>query len=275
MTILPPGGSHLSRPEPHRARQIAESFGADAERYDRTRPAYPDALVARIVAAMPGPEVLDVGAGTGIEARQFQAAGATVLGIEPDERMADVARARGLDVEVATFETWEPGGRTFDAVIAGQSWHWVDPATGPAKAAEVLRPAGRLAVFGHVFDPPPEVAEALAAGLQRVAPDAPVAGPGQALKLNQAMFANFAERIRAADAFTEPEQWSFDWEQRYSGDEWLDLLPTTGSLTRLPPDQLAEVLDGIGKAIEEIGGHFTMTYTTLATTAARISSNQT
>ncbi|MHB1536358.1 MAG: class I SAM-dependent methyltransferase [Acidimicrobiales bacterium] len=275
MPILPPGGSPRSRPEPHRARQIAESFGADAKRYDRTRPPYPDALVARIVAAMPGPEVLDVGCGTGIEGRQFQAAGATVLGIEPDGRMADLARARGLEVEVATFETWEPGERSFDAVIAGQSWHWVDSASGPSKAAEVLRPGGRLAVFGHVFDPPPEVAEALAASLRRVTPDAPVAGPGQALKLYQAMFANFAERIRAEEGFSEPEQWSFEWEKSYTRDEWLDLLPTTGSLTRLPSDKLAEVLDGVGKAIDDIGGHFTMTYTTLATTAARTSSDQT
>jgi ubiquinone/menaquinone biosynthesis C-methylase UbiE len=59
----------------HQYRRMAESFGVDAERYDRTRPRYPDALVERIVAASPGPEILDVGCGTGIEARQFQAAG--------------------------------------------------------------------------------------------------------------------------------------------------------------------------------------------------------
>lgn len=90
----------------------------------------------------------------GSRGRQFQAAGATVLGVEPDERMASLARTRGLEVEVATFEAWEPGGRTFDAVIAEQSWHRVNPATGPSKAAEVLRPGGHLAVFGHVFRHP-------------------------------------------------------------------------------------------------------------------------
>jgi SAM-dependent methyltransferase len=56
----------------------------DPARYDRTRPRYPDAMVERIVAASPGPDVLDVGCGTGIEARQFQAAGCKVLGVEPD-----------------------------------------------------------------------------------------------------------------------------------------------------------------------------------------------
>jgi 2-polyprenyl-3-methyl-5-hydroxy-6-metoxy-1,4-benzoquinol methylase len=79
--------------EAHRARQIAESFGSDPERYDQTRPRYPEAMVTRVVAHSPGPDVLDVGCGTGIAARQFQAAGCRVLGVEVDERMAEV---RGL-----------------------------------------------------------------------------------------------------------------------------------------------------------------------------------
>jgi SAM-dependent methyltransferase len=81
----------------HTARQTAESFGSVAIAYDEARPGYPDALVARIVAASPGPDVLDVGCSTGIAGRQFQAAGCTVLGVEPDQRMADFARTRGLD----------------------------------------------------------------------------------------------------------------------------------------------------------------------------------
>src|ERR1700678_4236538 len=129
----------------HRARAIAESFGADAERYDRTRPHYPGELVARIAAASPGRSVLDVGTGTGIAARQFQAAGCTVLGVDPDARMAAFARRTGVEVEVATFEAWDRGGRVFDAVVAGQAWHWVDPVAGAAQAARVLRPGGRLA----------------------------------------------------------------------------------------------------------------------------------
>lgn len=77
---------------------MAESFGTDAERYEQARPGYPDALVARIVTGSPAHDVLDVGCGTGIAARQFQAAGCAVLGVEPDARMADFARARGLQV---------------------------------------------------------------------------------------------------------------------------------------------------------------------------------
>jgi SAM-dependent methyltransferase len=74
---------------------------------------------------------------------------------------------------VATFEAWDSVGRDFDAVIVGTAWHWVDPVAGAAKAAQVLRPGGRLAPFHHVFQAPPEVTEALAEACQWVAPDAP------------------------------------------------------------------------------------------------------
>ncbi|MFD8812756.1 class I SAM-dependent methyltransferase [Streptomyces sp. NPDC059627] len=250
---------------------MAESFGTDAQRYDQARPGYPDTLVRRILAGSPGPDVLDVGCGTGIAARQFQAVGCTVLGIEPDARMADYARARGLQVEVATFEAWQPVGRTFDAVIATQSWHWVDPAAGAVKAAHVLRPEGRLAIFGHVYEPPTEVAEPFAAAFRRAAPDSPFNGQParRPLDLYQAAYAKFADKIRETAGFKDPEQWRFDWELSYTRDQWLDLLPTTGALTQLRPDQLAEVLDAVGSAIDSLGGRFTMSYTTLAATAVR------
>jgi SAM-dependent methyltransferase len=246
--------------EPHRARAIAESFGTDAERYDQTRPAYPDAMVQRIVAASPGPDVLDVGCGTGTAARQFRTAGCTVLGVEPDARMAEFARRRGIEVEVATIEAWDPAGRTFDAVVAGTAWHWVDPVAGAAKAGQVLRPGGRLALFWHVFELPPAVADAFADVYHRVVPDSPFAFRSQSrgMDLYQPIRTKAADGIRAAGDSTDPEQWRFDWERTYTRAEWLDQLPTTGPMTRLAPDQLAEVLDGVGAAIDGLGGTFTM-----------------
>ena len=153
MPTLPPRAADPTEPEIHRHRQMAESFGLDPERYDRARPRYPDAMIDAIMAASAGPEVLDVGCGTGIAARQFQAAGCWVVGVDVDERMAAFARSRGLEVEVARFEGWDSAGREFDAVIAGRTWHWVEPLSGATKAAEVLRPGGRLAVFWNMFQP--------------------------------------------------------------------------------------------------------------------------
>ncbi|WP_409062127.1 class I SAM-dependent methyltransferase [Streptomyces sp. SYP-A7185] len=273
MPTLPPEQPEPSPARPHEARRMAESFGADARRYDQARPGYPDALVARIAAQSPGPDVLDVGCGTGIAARQFEAMGCTVLGVEPDTRMADFARSRGLRVDVANFETWQPGDRRFDAVIAAQSWHWVDPAAGGAQAARVLRPGGRLAIFGHVYEPPAEVATPFAAAYRRAVPDSPLpAQPaGRSVDLYQTAYAKVADSIRETGRFDAPEQWRFDWTRSYTRDQWLELLPTTGSLTQLRPDQLDAILNAVADAIDELGGRFTMHYTTLAVTALRAS----
>jgi SAM-dependent methyltransferase len=251
---------------------MAESFGADAERYDRARPHYPQALVDRILAASPGPDVLDVGCGTGIVARQFAAAGARVLGVDVDARMAELARQRGLDVEVASFEAWDPAGRSFDAAVAGQTWHWVDPLAGAAQAARVLRSRGLLALFWNAGQPQPDVAEAFAEVYRRVVPDslAALGGTRSAVDGYTALCARAAEGIRAVGAFAEPEQWRFDWEQRYTRDEWLDQLPTQGVFTRLPPARLEEVLAGVGAAVDAAGGAFTMSYATVAVTATRV-----
>jgi SAM-dependent methyltransferase len=261
----------VAAPEPHRHRREAESFGADAERYDRTRPAYPDALVQRIIAASPGRHVLDVGCGTGIEARQFQAAGCFVLGVEPDARMAGFARSTGVEVEVASFEAWDPAGRQFDAVIAGTAWHWVDPVAGAAKAADVLRPAGLIAPFNHAFQPPAEVTEALASAYRSAAPDSPVnlRPTPRALDPYLSILAKIADGIRQTGRFSEPEQWHVDWECTYTREEWLDQLPTQPLLNPFPPDKLAEVLAAVGATIDAMGGTLTVPYTTVAITAVR------
>jgi len=262
----PPTESHQAS---HQVREVAESFGAEAGRYDRARPSYPAALVERIVAASPGRRVLDVGCGTGIVARLFQAAGCAVLGVDPDARMAGHARERGLEVEVATFETWATNGRAFDTIVSGQAWHWVDPVAGAAKAASALRRGGRFAVFWNVFQPPADLGKAIAEVYRRVLPDLPSGlWDRPFLEIYETMGAKTADGMRQAAAFGEPEQWRFGWERPYTRDEWLEQVPTFGGFSRIPPDQQEQILAGIGAAIDAAGGGFTMGFTTLAVTAA-------
>lgn len=265
MTSLSTEPSPSSDREPHLLREVAESFGVDADRYDRSRPRYPEEMIQRVIATSPGREFLDVGCGTGIGARQYRAAGVTVLGVDPDPRMAEVARRSGVEVEIGNFETWDARGRSFDAVVAGQAWHWVDPVRGAAKAARVLRPHALLALYWHVFDPPAHIAEAFDDVLQRVASDTPLPPPGN--ESQEANVRRAMDGIRTAGSFAEPERWRFEWERRYTRDEWLDHLATTGTLTVLAPEQIATVRDAVGAAIDDTGGAFTMQYVTLATAA--------
>jgi SAM-dependent methyltransferase len=171
---------------------------------------------------------------------------------------------------VSTFEAWDPAGRVFDAAVAGQAWHWVDPVAGAAKAAQALRPGGRLAVFWHVFESPPDMSEAFAAVYRQVPtglPFNPAARP--ALDSYLTMCGTAADGMQQAGAFADSEQWRFDWDRPYTRDEWLELVPTFGGHSQIPPDRLRELLAGIGAAIDAAGGSFTMHYTTLVVTAAQ------
>jgi SAM-dependent methyltransferase len=252
--------------------RLAKSFGTGTARYDRTRPPYPDELVERIVTASPGPRVVEVGCGTGTLSRQLIAAGCEVLGVEHDEHMAAFARDTGVQVEVSKFETWDPAGREFDAVVAGQSWHWVDPEQGPLHAARVLRPGGVFVTLWHVFAPPDSVAQTLADTYERVAPDTTLRvgySREDALKFYQGGCKRTAEQFVGTGEFSELGRWSADWDQTYTTDEYIDLILTMSPIALLTSEQTAELLDSVRTAIDALGGTFTSNYTTLATAVTR------
>ena len=75
--------------------------------------------------------------------------------------------------------------------------------------------------------------------------------------------------MRQAGAFGEPEQWRFDWDRRYTRDEWLDQLPTSAFWAQIPEGGQREILAGFGTAIDAAGGSFTVQYATVAVAADR------
>ncbi|HEY9293894.1 MAG TPA: class I SAM-dependent methyltransferase [Microlunatus sp.] len=255
---------------PHRHRELAESFGSDAERYDRARPHYPAELAELVLADLDGRSVLDVGIGTGISAERFAAAGCRVAGVEVDERMAELARRRGYPVEVATFEQWDPNGRSYDLLISGQTWHWIDPDAGAAKAAEVVRPDGRVALFWNVGDPVPEIAAAFAAvyrSLDTGLPFTPWAR--SAVRGYGPIVDKTTAGLDRSAAFGEVRQAELPWQTVITKEDWLDQVPTAGGHSRIPAAILDELLTGMAAVIDRAGGSFQMNYTTLLLSAVR------
>ena len=77
---------------------MSTNFGAAAADYAKFRAGFPESFFDRLSnlgLCTPGTTVVDVGTGTGTLARGFAARGATVIGIDPDERLT--AEARRLD----------------------------------------------------------------------------------------------------------------------------------------------------------------------------------
>ena len=249
----------------HANRTRAESFGAVAELYDRVRPSYPPEMVAALLAGGT-PAVLDVGCGTGIAAELFAAAGCEVLGVEIDARMAAVAAAKGIAVEIAPFELWDDRGRRFDRLISAQAWHWVRPHAGAVKAAAVLAPGGSFGAFWNLGEPPREVREVLAPVYARLAPElesysvTPVRGQGRV--------GDTALGLHSSGAF-EPvaESW-FPWTRLYDSAGWVDLLNTHSDHQTLPPAQRQSLLEAVGEAIDSLGGSFEMRHETVLVSAA-------
>jgi SAM-dependent methyltransferase len=256
------------QPSPlHLDRARAGSFGDDAERYDRARPRYPRVLIDRLLVGHPR-HVIDVGCGTGIVSRLLVDGGADVVGVEPDERMAAVARRHGLSVETETFETWDPHGRVFDLLVSGQAWHWVDPTAGSAKAAEVVKPGGRVALFWNLGRPPGDLRERLDRVYRSVAPElvdtSVLLGHGAAERPGVA-----ADALRANGDWQHVETETFPFDLDYRTAQWLDLLETYSDHRALGPRRLSALLEEVAFEIDRDGGSFVMHYETTLVSATR------
>lgn len=225
-------------------RRRAESFGSVASDYDRYRPRYPEALISRL-AIRPGLRVLDVGAGTGILSAQLSAAGADVLAVEPDEQMAAVGRAKGIPFECSTFEDWQAGGRAFDLITFGQSFHWVDPAVALPKLASLLNADGRLVLTWNRIRP----AEPLRQEIESISAEFGATTPA-------ANSANNAETalhtlLRTSDFTVERIEISED--LHYSTQDWLNLVFTHSNHIILEPDIQAELRRRLRTLIGDAG----------------------
>jgi SAM-dependent methyltransferase len=247
-------------------RSRAESFGAVARLYDRARPSYPPELVDRLLSDG-ARRVLDVGCGTGIAASLLAARGCQVIGVEIDARMAELARAKGLEVEVASFEQWDDRGRRFELVTSGQAWHWIEPQAGAAKAAGVLCSGGRIGCFWNLGDPPAHIRERLAPVYERLAPE--LENYSVVLGNSGRRSENTAAALDASGLFEPAEVARFGWTRCYTTDEWLEFLTTHSDHQALAGPRLDALLDAVGAAIDAVGGSFAFPYETVLVTATR------
>lgn len=235
----------MPQPDTHLDRPRAESFGAVAERYDRLRPCYPEALFDNLGALEPA-AILDIGCGTGKATEPWIRRGLPVLGLEPDERMASLARDRGIPVEIGTFEAWDDAGRTFDLITCANAWHWIHPDIGLPKIGRLLRPGGRFAMFWAVDVLDQAVLSALEPAYRKHSPGTRMYGSPPPPIAD--------EPPPGFDRFASLAYRYYPVERVLTAEQWTTLLSTVSDHQRLEPERREALLSAAGEILESLGG---------------------
>src|SRR5262245_43029207 len=132
-----------------------DRFGEEVEAYDRTRPVAPDDVfddIVRMAGLSAASRVLEIGPGTGQATRRLAQRRLQIVAVEIDGRLAarlrrNLAEYPNVDVRESSFEEFDAGDVTFDAVVACNSFHWLDRDVRFVKCAALLRAAGHLVIL--------------------------------------------------------------------------------------------------------------------------------
>ena len=143
----------------------AARFSGVADQYDAVRPQPPADLITVITqwSGRAWPDVVDLGAGTGLSSVAWAGRARQVTAVEPagdmrrraERRIGDARAGSGTRFTVldATAEaTGLPGGCA-DVVTASQAMHWFDPDRALPEIARLLCPGGVLAAYDCDWPP--------------------------------------------------------------------------------------------------------------------------
>ena len=122
-------------------------FDSVAQLYEASRLGYPSDIVEVATAGLgAGSAVLEVGCGTGQLTECLACFGFRLTAIDLGPSMISAARRRlagsAVLFEVASFEDFAAPEASFDLIVSGTAFHWVDPEVRFRKPARLLRPGG-------------------------------------------------------------------------------------------------------------------------------------
>jgi SAM-dependent methyltransferase len=240
--------------------QLRQTFGEDAELYDRVRPTYPPQLFDDLAGLLgERPNVLEIGPGTGQATVAMVERGWSVTAVELSPDLAGVLRRRLPEIEVivADFDSWELPTPTFDLVISATAFHWLDPATRVQRCVEVLRPGGALAVVSthHVAGGSEQFFVDVQDCYERFADD-PVEGGLPAVD----DVPEDSAGLGASGVFGALESRSYVRDLDYSTAEYVELLSSYSGHRALTSERRDRLYDCVSALIDATGGSVTKRY---------------
>lgn len=235
-----------------------------ADRYDRARPAYPEALFDDIQSFAQLDEharILEVGCGSGQATQSLARRGYSINCIELSERLAELARnklTRFPKVRIINgdYDELPLPAAAYDLLVAATSFHWLDPATRFHKARGALKPGGCIALFWHrpaISQLSRDCMETLQSAYREHAPS--LADNWQPPPPPDQLPDEFSAPIAESGCFQPAIVKRYAYNLSYSAAAYIDLLGTFSDHLALQPTARANLLAAIGRQInEDCGG---------------------
>lgn len=217
----------------------ATSFGAAAQSYETGRPEYPAEAVAWMLEGVPSPRIADVGAGTGKLTRVLLGLpGAEVVAVDPDPAMLETLKS-GADVPTfaGTAESLPFEDGSFDAVVLGQAWHWVEPIAGSAEIGRVVRPDGVLGLIWNVRDERTDWVRRLTAIMHGSPAEEMVSGDGPTISA----------------PFEPAEERRWEWTRPMTREQLLHMARSRSYIITAPDEEKARIEKGMNELFDELG----------------------
>lgn len=230
-------------------------FDESPETYDRARPSYPEQLWDELFRRLPAePCLVEIGPGTGKATAALLARGARVIACEPGANLATYLRGKfssaALEVRNTSFEAAGFDAGQFDGLVAATSFHWVDPVARTEQAPAVVKPCGYLAIVGTN-----QVESAVDRGYfaashpiyRKHFPNEPAnlpPTPGRDVVPPE------FEELRANPRLEKPELFRYDWDQRYTTTQYLDLVRSYSNTAQMAPAQRQAFLADLAAFID-------------------------
>jgi ubiquinone/menaquinone biosynthesis C-methylase UbiE len=232
-------------------------YGAVADTYDRVRPKYGQELLDRVVKVAGIPvngKILEVGCGPGTATISLAKMGFSMVALEPNLAACTIARQNSriypqVEIINTNFEEWEVTDRSFDAVVAATSWHWVAPESKHQKAESALKAGGSLVLLWNTaLQPPLHIFEKLSGIFKQYIPTfAKYKDPETQL----GEIRIFAQAAISSGLFSQLIEESQSIEVIYPIEDYLQLLTTYSPCIALSSEQRHDLLDKLRQVLQQ------------------------
>ena len=251
---------------------LSRQFDDAAQLYDEVRPRYPAEIIEHILAfaALPAHgRILEVGCGTGQMTLPFAQRGYAMVALDQGERLAALAAQHcrpypQVRVVPCAFEAWQDMPGSYDLFLSAQAFHWIAPEYGLARAAELLKAGGTIAL---VWTLDRSQGSAFWQATQPIYDTYnPVTSSGNSSGNNRDIYGH---ALRTSKEFVGVHEVRHAWARRYSGEEYMKLLQTFSDHRAMPEPNKTRFFEEIGRVIAQMGGEVMRDYETLALLAKK------